>query len=68
MMRMSDCLPADWEIDFEDLGNVYARARIQSCNARLDVDGAPLLPLQLLRAGNDKEPNLMWDLRRAAPA
>ncbi len=26
-------LRAEWEIDWEDLGNVYARTRIQSCNA-----------------------------------
>jgi hypothetical protein len=33
MMRMADRLPPDWEIDVEDLGNVFGRARIQSCNA-----------------------------------
>lgn len=33
MLKMSELLPQDWEIDYEDLGNVYARARIQSCNA-----------------------------------
>jgi hypothetical protein len=33
MLRMADRLPAEWEIDVEDLGNVYGRARIQSCNA-----------------------------------
>ena len=33
MLRMADRLPAEWEIDVEDLGNVYARERIQSCNA-----------------------------------
>ena len=32
MLRMSQNLPQDWEIDFEDLGNVFGRARIQSCN------------------------------------
>lgn len=32
MLRMADRLPAEW-IDLEDLGNVYGRARIQSCNA-----------------------------------
>lgn len=33
--RASSCegLPQEWEIDYEDLGNVYSRARIQSCNA-----------------------------------
>src|SRR3954465_1113316 len=33
MLRMAGRLPQEWEIDYEDLGNVYARARIQSCNA-----------------------------------
>src|SRR5918999_311543 len=33
MLRMADQLPQDWEIDYEDLGNVFGRARIQSCNA-----------------------------------
>src|SRR5881392_1250602 len=30
MLRMADRLPQQWEIDYEDLGNVYGRARIQS--------------------------------------
>lgn len=33
MLRMAERLPQDWEIDYEDLGNVFGRARIQSCNA-----------------------------------
>ena len=33
MLRMAERLPQDWEIDYEDLGNVFTRARIQSCNA-----------------------------------
>jgi hypothetical protein len=33
MLRMAERLPQEWEIDYEDLGNVYGRARIQSCNA-----------------------------------
>jgi len=33
MLRMADKLPQEWEIDYEDLGNVFGRARIQSCNA-----------------------------------
>lgn len=32
-LRMADALLDAWEIDYEDLGNVYSRARIQSCNA-----------------------------------
>ncbi len=30
-LRVADRLPQDWEIDLEDLGNVFGRARIQSC-------------------------------------
>ena len=33
MLRMAERLPRDWEIDYEDLGNVYSRAGIRSCNA-----------------------------------
>src|SRR5262249_7386877 len=33
MLRMADRLPPEWEADLEDLGNVYGRAKIQSCNA-----------------------------------
>ncbi len=29
--RVADRLSQDWEIDLEDLGNVFGRARIQSC-------------------------------------
>ena len=30
MFRMADRLPQEWEIDVEDLGNVWNRAKIQS--------------------------------------
>ena len=33
MLRMADRLPQEWEIDYEDLANVYAREHIQGCNA-----------------------------------
>ncbi len=33
MLRMADRLPQGWEIDYEDLGNVFSREQIQSCNA-----------------------------------
>ena len=48
MFRMAERLPQEWEIDYEDLGNVYARARIQSCNACVSTSMAlcvwPCLP------------------------
>jgi hypothetical protein len=28
MLRLAERLPSDWEVDYEDLGNVYGRARI----------------------------------------
>ena len=34
MLRMADRLPQEWEVDLEDLGNVYGRERIQPCNDR----------------------------------
>ena len=50
MFRMADRLPQDWEIDLEDLGNVYepgADSELQ--RLRLDLDGALRLAVQLLR-------------------
>ncbi len=33
MLRIAANLRQEWKIDYEDLGNVCARATIQSCNA-----------------------------------
>ncbi len=48
MLRMADRLPQEWEIDYEDLGNVFARAHIASCNACVSTSMAlcvyPCLP------------------------
>jgi len=33
---MADRLPADWEIDVEDLGNVWNREQIRTCAKRRD--------------------------------
>ena len=63
MFRMADRLPQDWEIDLEDLGNVYGRARIQSCNACVSTSMALCCwPCNCYEAGNKDEPDLMWDL------
>ena len=63
MLRMSDRLPADWEIDLEDLGNVYGRARIQSCNACVSTSMALCVwPCNCYEKKNKSEPDLMWDL------
>ena len=63
MLRMAQSLPQDWEVDFEDLGNVFGRARIQSCNACVSTSMALCVwPCNCYEKNNDKEPDLMWDL------
>jgi hypothetical protein len=63
MMRMADRLPQHWEIDYEDLGNVYGRARIQSCNACVSTAMALCVwPCNCYEPGNTDEPDLLWDL------
>ena len=63
MYRMADLLPRDWEIDVEDLGNVYGRARIQSCNACVSTSMALCCwPCNCYEPNNKDEPDLMWDL------
>jgi hypothetical protein len=63
MLRMGDRLPQEWEIDMEDLGNVYGRARIQSCNACVSTSMALCCwPCNCYEPNNKDEPDLMWDL------
>ena len=63
MLRMAERLPQEWEIDYEDLGNVFARARIQSCNACVSTSMALCVwPCNCYERDNEKEPDLMWDL------
>lgn len=63
LFRMADRLPQDWEIDLEDLGNVYARARIQSCNACVSTSMALCVwPCNCYERDSKAEPDLMWDL------
>ena len=63
MLRMAARLPAEWEIDFEDLGNVYGRAQIRSCNACVST-AMPLCvwPCNCYERDSRAEPDLMWDL------
>jgi hypothetical protein len=64
MLRMAERLPQEWEIDYEDLGNVFARARIQSCNACASTAMALCVwPCNCYQPGDKNEPDLMWDLR-----
>lgn len=63
MFRMADRLPQDWEIDVEDLGNVYGRARIQSCNGCVSTSMALCVwPCNCYKRDDRAEPDLMWDL------
>jgi multimeric flavodoxin WrbA len=63
MLRMAERLPQEWEIDYEDLGNVYARARIQSCNACVSTSMALCVwPCNCYEPDSKLEPDLMWNL------
>jgi hypothetical protein len=63
MLRMASRLPDAWEIDYEDLGNVYGRERIQSCNACASTAMALCVwPCNCYSKNDDKEPDLMWNL------
>jgi hypothetical protein len=63
MLRMAARLPQEWEIDYEDLGNVYARARIQSCNACVSTSMALCVwPCNCYERNSLLEPDLMWNL------
>jgi hypothetical protein len=63
MLRMAGRLPGEWEIDYEDLGNVFGRARIQSCNACVSTSMALCVwPCNCYQKDDSHEPDLMWDL------
>jgi hypothetical protein len=63
MLKMADMLPQEWEIDYEDLGNVFGRERIQSCNACVSTSMALCVwPCNCYSRNNKKEPDLMWNL------
>lgn len=63
MFRMADRLPQEWEIDLEDLGNVYSRSQIRSCNACVSTSMALCVwPCNCYERDSKAEPDLMWDL------
>ncbi len=63
MLRMAEQLPSDWEVDYEDLGNVYGREQIQSCNACVSTSMALCCwPCNCYERGSKAEPDLMWNL------
>ncbi len=63
MFRMADRLPAEREIDLEDLGNVWNREQIRSCNGCLSTSMALCVwPCNCYSKGNRGMPDLMWNL------
>lgn len=63
MLRMVERLPQEWEIDFEDLANIYGRENIRSCNACVSTSMALCVwPCNCYEKGSKKEPDLMWNL------
>ncbi len=63
MLRMASLLPNEWEIDYEDLGNVYGREKIQSCNACVSTSMALCVwPCNCYAKNDSKEPDLMWNM------
>ena len=63
MLRMANSLPLNWEIDYEDLGNVFARTHIQSCNGCVSTSMALCVwPCNCYQKNSNLEPDLMWNL------
>ena len=63
MLRMSDRLPQEWEIDYEDLGNVWNREQIRTCNGCVSTSMALCVwPCNCYARDNHGQPDLMWNL------
>ena len=63
VIRMADRLPQDWEIDLEDLGNVWNREQIRTCNGCVSTSMALCVwPCNCYSKGNRGQPDLMWNL------
>lgn len=63
LLKAAERMPEDWEVDLEDLGNVYGRERIQSCNACVSTSMALCVwPCNCYEKGSQREPDLMWNL------
>jgi multimeric flavodoxin WrbA len=63
MFRMGDRLPQEWEIDLEDLGNVWNREQIRTCNACVSTSMALCVwPCNCYKKGSRGQPDLMWNL------
>ncbi len=63
MFRMADRLPQEWEIDLEDLGNVWNREQIRTCNGCVSTSMALCVwPCNCYEKGSRSQPDLMWNL------
>ena len=63
MLRAASLLPETWEVDMEDLGNVYGREQIRSCNACVSTSMALCVwPCNCYEKASSTEPDLMWNL------
>ena len=63
MFRMADQLPADWDIDVEDLGNVWNREQIRTCNGCVSTSAALCVwPCNCYERNSRGQPDLMWNL------
>ena len=61
MFRMAERLPQEWEIDLEDLGNVWNREQIRTCNACISTSAALCVwPCNCYEKGSWGQPDLMW--------
>ncbi len=57
ILKMAEMLPQDWEINYENLGNVYSREKIQSCNACVSTSMALCVwPCNCYTKNSKKEP------------
>jgi multimeric flavodoxin WrbA len=61
-LRIAERMPDDWEVDVEDLGNVYKRPTIASCNACVSTSMALCVWPCNCYEKDGPEPDLMWDL------
>jgi len=63
MLHMADRLPQEWEIDYEDLGNVWNREQIRTCNACISTSMALCVwPCNCYEKNSRGMPDLMWNL------
>ena len=63
MLRMAQMMPPEWEVDVEDLGNVYKRPRIAPCNGCVSTSMALCTwPCNCYEKNSKAEPDLMWNL------